>query len=128
MQKDKRTAIPPSLIAVALFLGLAALALTPGLLTQRAQSQGSPREAQGIAAEDLIEVHGPQTAYVPTTAKYVKYDGAVRRVVKFAAALEPGEDCPCPRCCDGRCYVIVFTDPVTPGGPLRVPYILWLEC
>jgi hypothetical protein len=24
--------------------------------------------------------------------------------------------------------VIVFTDPVTPGGPLRVPYILWLEC
>jgi len=77
----------------------------------------------------FIEVHGPEVASVPATSRYVTYDGAVRRIVRFSAALNEGEeDCQCPKCCDGRCYVIIYTDPVMPGGPLRILYILWLEC
>jgi hypothetical protein len=119
---------PASLFAIALFFGLSAGFENPGPPSQGCPVQGT---APGVTTTDfqkLIEVHGPETAYIPSTAKYVKYDGVVRRIVKFSETLEEGEDCPCPRCCDGRCYVIIFTDPITPGGPLRVPYILWLEC
>ena len=77
----------------------------------------------------FIEVHGPDVVDVPATAKYVTYDGAVRKILRFSAALNEGEAaCKCPNCCNGHCYVIIATDPVNPGGPLRILYIIWLEC
>lgn len=128
MRKNRPLAGSAVLISGALLLGLATGFGTQEQPTSSARFQGSSPGTFRALAEDLIEVHGPKTAYVPTTAKYVKYDGAVRRIVEFSETLEEGDDCPCPRCCDGRCYVIIFTDPMTPGGPLRVPYILWLSC
>jgi hypothetical protein len=77
----------------------------------------------------LVEVHSREVAFVPVTAKHVTYDGVVRRIRRFSSTLNMGEeDCRCPKCCDGRCYVIIYTDPIVPGGPLRISYILWLEC
>ncbi len=76
-----------------------------------------------------IEVHGPDIAYVPMTEKYVKYDGLVRKISRFSAALNSGEeDCKCPNCCNGHCYIIIYTGIISPVGPLMVPAILWLEC
>lgn len=101
----------------------------PGLLflalSAAIQEAGPSRPEMG----PLVEVHGQDIAYVPATAKYVTYDGVVRKIVKFSAALNEAEsDCRCPNCCDGHCYVIIATDPVNPGGPLRILYIIWLEC
>jgi hypothetical protein len=77
----------------------------------------------------LIEVHGPDIAFVPLTAKYVTYDGEVRKIVKFTETIEGGkEDCKCPHCCDGNCYVIIYTDLALPGGPVRSLFFLWIEC
>ncbi len=94
-------------------------------LSAAVQEAGPPILEKG----PMIEVHGPDIAYVPATARYVTYDGVVRKIVRFSAALNKGEeDCQCPKCCQGRCYVIIYTDLVLPGGPLRILYILWLEC
>ena len=77
----------------------------------------------------LIEVHGPKIAFVPMTEKYVTYDGKVRRIVKFTGTVEGGKaDCRCPHCCDGDCYVVIYTDLMLPGGPVRTLFILWIEC
>jgi hypothetical protein len=115
MSKRKGTRGVILLVPCLLLLGLSA-----GM-----QETGLPSSGVG----PLIEVHGREIAYVPTTAKYVTYDGAVRRIRRFSATLNMGEeDCHCPKCCDGRCYVIIYTDPIMPGGPLRLSYILWLEC
>ena len=91
---------------------------------------GAPRTDLTSAENGAsIEVHGPGIAYVPLSAKYVTYDGMVRKVSRFSATLLTGEeDCQCPKCCDGRCYVIVYTDFIFPGGFKRIPFILWLEC
>ena len=91
-----------------------------------AQKPGSP-----IAGEKtFIEVHGPNIAFVPMSEIYVTYDGKVRKIVKFTETIEDGKaDCRCPRCCDGNCYVIIYTNLILPGGgSLRAPFILWIEC
>lgn len=128
MPKTKRMFSPKVLLPGVLFFLLTAQVGKPGWPTRHLQLNGCPPGSSGMAAEDLIEVHGAKAADVPTTAKYVAYDGSVRRILRFSEALTEGEECPCPRCCGGRCYVIIYTDPISPGGPLRVPYILWLEC
>ena len=103
------------LLSCTLFLGL-----IPG--ARRADSTTA-------AGDAYVEVHGPDIAYVPLSAKYVKYDGVVRKVSRFAAALNAvEEDCGCPNCCDGRCYVIIRTDMLFPGGVKRILFILWLKC
>lgn len=82
-----------------------------------------------VEKANYIEVHGPDIAYVPMTAKYVKYDGIVRKISKFCAIQNVGEkDCQCPKCCDGSCSVTIYTDLILPGGPLRGLFILWIEC
>ena len=82
-----------------------------------------------VEKANYIEVHGPDIAYVPMTAKYVKYDGIVRKISKFSAIQNADEkDCQCPKCCDGSCYVIIYTGLIFPSGPIRVLYILWIEC
>ena len=102
-------------LAGMLFLGL-------GFVVQRV-------DLPAAETTQLVEVHGPDIAYVPLTAKYVKYDGRVREVVKFAAAVEDGkENCRCPNCCDGLCYVVVYTNLAMAGGSMRVLSIVWLKC
>src|SRR4030067_3722359 len=94
-------------------------------LSLGAQKTGLPSDKDGT----YIEVHGPNIPVVPQTAKYVKYDGKIKRVVKFTETLSAGdEDCQCPKCCKGECYVIIYTDLILPGGPLRILYILWVAC
>ena len=91
---------------------------------------GAPRTDSTTAEKDAyIEVHGPSIAYVPLSAKYVKYDGMVRKVSRFSATLLTGEeDCQCPKCCNGECYVIIYTDFIFPGGFKRILFILWIKC
>ena len=75
-----------------------------------------------------IEV-GCRIAYVPPTARFVKVNGQIKRIVRFASALSKEErDCQCPNCCKGSCYVIIFSDSV-PSGNLVFPLaIVWVSC
>ena len=93
-------------------------------------ASGAHRTDPVTATEEAyIEVHGPSIAFVPLSAKYVTYDGVVRKVSRFAATLLTGEqNCRCPNCCDGRCYVLVYTDLIVPVGPKRMLFILWVDC
>jgi len=78
---------------------------------------------------DFIEVHGPDIAYVPMTETHVRYDGIVRRIAGFSAAVDNGQgNCACPNCCQGKCYVTIYTDLILPGGPIRTLYVLWMDC
>jgi len=79
--------------------------------------------------ETYIEVGGGKIVYVPRTAKYVKFNGQIRKVVRFASTLSADEkDCKCPRCCDGYCYVIVSTDSVPGSKPIVPLWVLWVSC
>jgi hypothetical protein len=83
-----------------------------------------------IADKDsYVEVKGSGIAYVPRTAKYVKYDGRIRKITKFVATISAAEEeCPCPKCCKGYCYVVIYTDVIPMGSPVKILYILWVEC
>jgi hypothetical protein len=93
-----------------------------------------------------VEVCANGIAYVPRDAKFVKCYGKIRKVVRFdqVMALDE-EDCKCPKCCDGLCYVFVTSGPPNPeSDPAHLaPYcldendasaqdepiwILWLTC
>jgi hypothetical protein len=91
---------------------------------------GVPKNDSSTAKNGAyIEVHGPNIACVPLSTKYVKYDGRVRKVSRFSATLLAGEeDCQCPTCCNGECYIVVYTDLLFPGGFKRILIILWLDC
>ena len=67
--------------------------------------------------DTYVEVHGPNIAHVPITAKYVKYDGIVKRISRSAATLSAGEgDCQCPKCYNGHCYTIIYANIISPMG------------
>jgi hypothetical protein len=103
------------ILAFVLFVGLAFAVLEAGSYIRE--------------KDNYVEVGGGKTAYVPRTAKFVKVNGVVRSIVKFSATLSNMEkDCECPKCCDGYCYVIVFTDfgPVT--RPIIMLGIVWMSC
>ena len=77
----------------------------------------------------LVEVNGDSIAYVPHTAKYVTYNGQIRQIVGFATTLSKADqNCACPNCCEGRCYVIVYTDVASICGPIIILSILWVKC
>ena len=60
---------------------------------------------------NYVEVAGDRTAYVPGDAQFVKYHGQVRRIVRWASSLgSDPKDCKCPRCCDGMCYITIYSD------------------
>ena len=70
----------------------------------------------------LIEVCAKGPVYVSAGTKFVKCYGVIRRVVRFSDVLTLGmEDCKCPKCCGGDCYVPVLTE----MGEIR---ILWMSC
>jgi len=100
----------------ALFLGTSSQGLKPG------HPFGSP-------TDEYIEVHGSGVPCIPLGTKFVKYDGEIRKVSKFAVALDAGTlDCQCPHCCDGECYIVVFTEIIIGGRPTQVPAIIWIPC
>ncbi len=102
-------------LAIALILG-------PALVVERADLPAAERT-------DYIEVHGPETAYVPLTETHVKFDGQVRRIAGFTAMVDEGmEECQCPKCCGGTCWTVVYTDLMLPGGPVRILIIIWVKC
>lgn len=76
-----------------------------------------------------IELSSGKIAYVPRTAKFVKVNGQVRRIVKFSSTLSNAEkDCECPTCCDGYCYMIVFSDAGPIVNPIIILAIIWFAC
>ncbi len=79
-------------------------------------------------AKAYIEVGGKDPVFVPRDVQFVKFDGKIRRVLRFAEAVEGSAvDCRCPKCCDGECYVIVYTQDLR-NKILSVPSIIWLPC
>jgi hypothetical protein len=79
--------------------------------------------------DSYVEVGGNKIVYVPRTAQYVKFNGQVRKIVRFASTLSVGtEKCGCPNCCNGYCYVIVCTDSVPGTAPILPLSILWVSC
>ena len=102
-------------LACAVSLGLANAVLKAGsYLTER---------------ESYIEVYSDKVVYVPMTAQYVKYNGQVRKIAKLAVSLSEGdEDCKCPKCCDGYCYIIIYIDCGPILNPIRMLGILWIAC
>ena len=115
MRKTFQRTIFLTILARAVTLGLANAVLKAGsYLTER---------------ESYIEVYSDKIVYVPMTAQYVKYNGQVRKIAKFGAAPSEGEeDCKCPKCCDGMCYVIIYTGFGPILNPIRILSVLWLEC
>ncbi len=99
-----------------LFLGL--VSGVPGTDPPVADTEMGPR----------VEVHGPDIAYVPLNAKYVTYDGVVHKITRFASAAgaAPGE-CNCPSCCDGACYIVVYSNVLALNGPPSL-YFIWIDC
>jgi len=76
-----------------------------------------------------VEVGGGRIAYVPRTAKFVKVDGQVRRIVKFSTTLSNAEkDCSCPKCCNGNCFIIVFSDGGVIGKFITPLSVIWISC
>lgn len=77
-----------------------------------------------FAAESskYIEVCANGIIYVPANTKFVKCYGVIRKVVRFSDVLTEGlEDCKCPKCCDGGCYVFIASE----SGDI---HILWMSC
>lgn len=92
------------------------------------EQNGQPAAAGSIGP--LVEVHGPDIAFVPSTAKYVTYDGVVHKIARLVpvAAGPIPERCDCPNCCDNRCYILIYSG--LGGGKVGALslYYLWIEC
>jgi hypothetical protein len=89
-------------------------------------------------ADRYIEVCARGTVYVPANVSFVKCYGVIRKVAFITETItEEEDDCKCPKCCDGLCYIIIFGDPdpvqekpdSTPDSlhPRVIKYI-WLPC
>jgi len=79
--------------------------------------------------DSFIDISEGSLSYVPRTAKFVRIDGQVKRIVKFTTTLSKGgEDCECPKCCKGSCYVIVFTNSTLLNMPIVILGIIWVSC
>ena len=79
--------------------------------------------------DPYIEVGGGKIVYVPGTTQYVKFNGQVRKIARFASTLSAAEkDCQCPTCCKGSCYVIVFSDSSAIFGRIIILSVIWLSC
>jgi len=85
-----------------------------------------------------IEVCANGLTYVPSNTAYVKCYGVIRKVVgitEFITATE--EECKCPDCCDGFCYIIIVSEPTSESdesgskstfvGPREIKF-LWMPC
>jgi len=73
-------------------------------------------------SKGLIEVCSNGTVYVPAGTKFVKCNGIVRRIIRTGDVLAAGqEDCKCPKCCSGDCYIPVMDE----MGDIR---LVWLSC
>jgi hypothetical protein len=69
-----------------------------------------------------IEVCANGIVYIPANTKFVKCYGVIRKVIRFSDVLTLGmEDCKCPKCCNGECYVFIASE----SGDIRT---LWLSC
>jgi len=79
--------------------------------------------------DSYIEVGGGKIVYVPRTTQYVKFNGQIRKIVRFASTLSSDEiDCKCPNCCNGYCFLIVFTDGSPVKGPIIILSVIWFSC
>ena len=79
--------------------------------------------------DSYIEVGGGNVVYVPRTTQYVKFNGQTRKIERFASTLSVEEqDCNCPNCCKGYCYVIIFTDGSPVKGSIIILSVIWLSC
>jgi hypothetical protein len=98
--------------------------LAIGLAT--AVSNEAPKPRRG---DSYVQIYDGKISYIPRTAESVKINGQVRRIVKFATTLsKEEEECKCPKCCQGSCYVIVFTDSILLNKPIIVLGIIWVSC
>jgi len=93
-------------------------------------ASGIPNAAAGQRnADSYIEIIANRITYVPRTAQYVKVNGQVRRIVKFATELTKAEeDCKCPYCCNDACYILVFTDSILLNKPIVMLGFIWVSC
>jgi hypothetical protein len=79
--------------------------------------------------DEYVEIQGSGITFVPLSTKCVKYRGEVKKISRFSIVLAEGElDCQCPNCCNGECYIVVFTEIIVGGSPVRVPAIIWIPC
>jgi hypothetical protein len=79
--------------------------------------------------DSYIEVGGGKIVYVPRTTQYVKFNGQIRKIVRFASTLSAEEqDCQCPNCCKGSCYMIIFSDGIPGKGPIITLAVIWFSC
>jgi hypothetical protein len=79
--------------------------------------------------DPYIEVGGGKIVYVPRTTQYVKFNGQVRKIARFASTLSAAEkDCQCPNCCKGSCYIIVYTDGSPIFGRIIILSVIWFAC
>ena len=83
------------------------------ILVAGTSSMGVQSELYPVDESELIEVCADGVVYVPPGTKYVRCNGKVMKVLRIErGAYRDGENCRCPHCCDGICYIIVACDPL----------------
>ena len=75
-----------------------------------------------------IEAGGRNVVNVPGTAQYIASSGQARKIVGFASLTEVEEGCRCPKCCDGYCYITIYTICVHGSVPILPMAILVVSC
>jgi hypothetical protein len=88
--------------------------------------------------KSYVEVCAKGTAYVPRDAKFVRCYGVIRPVAAIVDSLNEDEiECECPYCCDGFCYIFIFTDSENQSNDQgksseswgnREVKVLWMPC
>ncbi len=79
--------------------------------------------------DGYIEVGGGKTVYVPGNAQFVKVNGQVKRIVRFASTVSSAPaNCQCPNCCEGICYVVIYTDAIVGGKSVLSLGVAWVKC
>ena len=102
-------------LACVFFIGLVIVVLNANSYTRERSS--------------YIEVGGGKIAYVPRTATFVKINGQVRRIVKFLPLTSlAAQDCQCPKCCNGLCYIIVSSDAPLIAGLVIIQSVILVSC
>lgn len=107
-------------VIVILLVSISAVCLLGAVAIKKKPMQSRP---------SYVEISGSEITYVPQTSSYVKIDGKLTRIVRFEPYRQQAEtDCRCPKCCNGICYIIVYSDAVILNQPIRLLYFLWLDC
>ena len=94
---------------IKLFTRMAVVVLV--ILVAGISSMGVQSELYPVDGSKLIEVCADGIVFVPPGTKLVRCNGKIRKVLYFEEGVSK-DNCKCPHCCEGVCYVVVICEPL----------------